>query len=111
MLRTTLHALLTMLLTLVVAGGAAAQAMRNPPADALEGRMTPLTLPLVRIDNRELRLAPGAQIFSAAKRTVTPNQIKPDTPVRYVLDAQGHVKTVWVVDGKARGERRTAPQR
>ncbi len=102
--------LLSLLVALLFAGGVAAQAARRIPADAPKGRFTALQLPLVAIDGRQFRLAPGARIFTANNLTVTPNLVPDGTPVRYELDAQGLVRTVWIVDA-APGLERSGPQR
>ncbi|MFZ5540758.1 MAG: hypothetical protein ACOY5V_13560 [Pseudomonadota bacterium] len=102
--------LLTLLVALLVAGSVAAQAVRKIPADAPKGRLTALQLPLVTIDGKQFRMAPGARIFNANNLTVTPNLVPAGTPVRYELDAQGLIRTVWIVDA-GRGAERTGPQR
>ncbi len=100
--------LLLALVALLFAGGAAAQAARKIPADAPKGRFTVLQFPLVAIDGKQFRLAPGARIFNANNLTVTPNLVPPETPVRYELDAQGLVRTVWIVETAAGTERSAA---
>jgi len=102
--------LLTVLVAVLFAGGVAAQAARNIPVDAPKGRFTALQLPVVSIDGKQYRLAPGARIFNANNLTVTPNLVPADTPVRYELDAQGLVRTVWIVSATP-GTERSAPQR
>jgi hypothetical protein len=102
--------LLTLLVALLVAGGVAAQAVRKIPADAPKGRLTALQIPLVTIDGKEFRLAPGARIFNANNLSVTPNLVPAGTPVRYELDAQGMIRTVWIVDAVP-GVERSGPQR
>jgi len=102
--------LLTLLVALLVAGGVAAQAVRKIPADAPKGRLTARQLPLVTIDGKEFRLAPGARIFNANNLSVTPNLVPAGTPVRYELDAQGMIRTVWIVDAVP-GVERSGPQR
>lgn len=102
--------LLTLLVALLFAGDVGAQSVRRIPADAPKGRFTALQLPLVSIDGKQFRLAPGARIFNANNLTVTPNLVAAGTPVRYELDAQGQVRTVWIV-GAAAGAERSGPQR
>ncbi|MFN3564805.1 MAG: hypothetical protein ACK4V1_02305 [Burkholderiaceae bacterium] len=97
--------LLTLVVVLLVAGGVAAQAARKIPADAPKGRLTALQIPLVTIDGRRFRLAPGARIINANNLTVTPNLVAAGTPVRYELDAQGLIRTVWIVDAGPGAER------
>lgn len=89
---------------------ASAQGTREVPPDALKGRMTSLQFPQVSIDGRTYRLAPGARIYRPDRSMTTPNQVAAETPVRYVLDAQGNIKSVWIVDGRGGGTRRTGPQ-
>jgi hypothetical protein len=54
----------------------------------------------VYINGKPMRLAPGARILMPNNLTVTPNQVAADTPVRYRLDAQGQVHTVWVLSAE-----------
>ena len=106
-------------LALIAAGVAAlavtiaafAQSPFNIPADARSGRMTSQQLPLVLIDGKTYRLAPGARIFNRNRATLTPNLVPNDSPVKFVLDSTGQVQTVWLVDASELkpGERRTAP--
>ncbi len=100
----------TLLVALLCAGGVGAQAVGKIPADARKGRFTALQLPLVSIDGKQFRLAPGARILNTNNLTVTPNLVPAGTPVRYELDAQGLVRTVWIVDAVA-GTERSGPQR
>lgn len=95
--------------TLLFAGVVAGQVVRRIPADAPHGRFTALQLPWVAIDGQPLRLAPGARIFNTNNLTVTPNLVAAGTPVRYELDAQGLVRTIWIVD-EAPGIERSGPQ-
>ena len=93
-------------LVLALAADISAQTVpRYIPADAPRGRFTPAEFPEVIIDGKRLRLAPGARILTANNLTVTPNQVAADTPVRYRLDAQGKVHTVWLLGGSGPGQR------
>jgi hypothetical protein len=51
----------------------------------------------VAIDGVQKRLAPGAQIRDAANRLVLPVALPAGTPVRYLLDAEGMVRQVWIL--------------
>lgn len=97
---------------LVVTIAAFAQTPFAIPADARSGRMTSHQLPLVTIDGRDYRLAPGARIFSRNHLTVTPNLVAADSPVKFVLNRDGQIQTVWLIDAKelSKGERRTGPR-
>jgi hypothetical protein len=73
---------------------------RRIPADAPRGSFTAGQLPGVYIDGRLMRLAPGARILMPDNLTTTPNKVPADSPVRYKLDAQGQVQTVWVLSAE-----------
>jgi hypothetical protein len=77
----------------------------NIPADAPRGRFTAGEFPAVAINGKPMRLAPGARILTPNNLTVTPNQVAPETPVRYRLDAQGQVHTVWIMNAEAARKR------
>jgi hypothetical protein len=80
-------------------GSAYAQVVRrNIPEDALRGKITATTASQVEIDGKTYRLAPGTRILNQRNLTVTPNMVKPETPVRYALDAGGQVRAIWIVD-------------
>jgi hypothetical protein len=71
----------------------------NPPAadGSLIGTMTAQQLPIVTIDGKDLRLAPGARIVGANNTSITPNMVPPASRVRYKLDSTGQVSQVWVL--------------
>jgi hypothetical protein len=84
----------------VLMAAAAAQAQmpaRMIPADALRGRFTAGPLPTVTIDDKPMRLAPGARILNQENLTVTPNLVPANALVRYRLDQQGKIRTVWIL--------------
>ncbi|HEU0203122.1 MAG TPA: hypothetical protein VFR86_22150, partial [Burkholderiaceae bacterium] len=79
------------------------------PDNAASGRVSATTVSTVDIDNRRLRLAPGARIYSLSNTTVTPNMVVPGSTVRYVFDERGQVRTIWIVDDGG-GARRALPR-
>ncbi len=86
------------LIALCVCAGAVAQvSVRTIPADAKRGTIAAIEMSAVSIDGKVFRMAPGARILSANNTTVTPNQIAADTVVRYQLDGQGQIRTIWVL--------------
>ena len=88
------------LLALVFSAVLAACASTSPlqPDGTMLGTMTTGPLPLVTIDGKEMRLAPGARIMGANNASVTPNQVAPNSPVRYRVDATtGQVTQVWLL--------------
>lgn len=90
--------LFALLLGLLFTASVSAQVtLRTIPADAKRGKLTARTFPEVTIDGKSLRLAPGGRILNQNNLTVTPNQVAPDTLVRYRLNAQGQVDTIWML--------------
>jgi len=80
-------------------GSAFAQPVRrNIPADAALGKITATSASQVEIDGKTFGLAPGARILSQRNLTVTPNMVTPGAPARYLLDARGQVRAIWLVD-------------
>jgi hypothetical protein len=67
------------------------------PDGTIMGTMTTGQLPMVTIDGKEYRLAPGARIVGADNRSVTPNQVAAGSRVRYRLDSSGQVSQVWLL--------------
>ncbi len=61
------------------------------------GVMTTRQLPVVTIDSKDYRLAPGARIVGANNSSVTPNQVPANSKVRYRVDASGLVTHVWLL--------------
>jgi hypothetical protein len=83
---------------LCVSLGVAAQAsLRTIPADTQRGKIAAIEMGAVKIDGTVFRMAPGARILNANNLTVTPNQVVSDTLVRYQLDAQGQIRTIWIL--------------
>ena len=64
---------------------------------SLFGTMTARQVPIVTIDGKDLRLAPGARIVGANNSSITPNMVPPASRVRYKLDATGQVSQVWLL--------------
>jgi hypothetical protein len=86
------------LAVLVAAAATMAQMpARLIPADAPRGRLTTGALPTVTIDGKPMRLAPGARILNQDNLTVTPNLVPANSLVRYKLDQQGQIRTVWIL--------------
>lgn len=88
--------LVAVLAALFFSVSALAQGIYAIPANARSGRLTPLQLPVVNIDGKDYRLAPGARIYNANHLTVTPNQVPKDAAVKYLLNSDGQIQTVWL---------------
>ena len=67
------------------------------PDGTMLGTMTTGPLSVVTIDGKELRMAPGARIMTTSNTSITPNQVPPESRVRYKLDASGQVSGVWLL--------------
>jgi hypothetical protein len=86
------------LIALCASFGVAAQvALRTIPADTRRGKIAAIEMSAVNIDGKVFRMAPGARILNANNTTVTPNQVAANTLVRYQLDGQGQIRTIWVL--------------
>ena len=73
------------------------QSTNRLPDGSMIGVMTTQTLADVQIDGRQQRLAPGARIVGANNSSITPNQVPPNSKVRYRVDASGQVTHVWLL--------------
>ena len=86
------------LFALAVVAVLAACGSSNRLADgSYVGTMTTGSVPVVSIDGEEMRMAPGARIMNAGNTSITPNQVPPNSRVRYKLDASGQVSQVWLL--------------
>jgi hypothetical protein len=71
--------------------------VRTIPADTRRGTLVAIEVGAVKIDNKLFRLSPGARILSTTNLTVTPNQVTTNALVRYQLDGQGQIRTIWLL--------------
>ncbi|HEX7249560.1 MAG TPA: hypothetical protein VF262_04140 [Burkholderiales bacterium] len=71
--------------------------LRSIPPEARTGTIQHLQDMYVAIDGARRRLAPGAQIRDANNRLVLPAAIPPGAMVKYVGDAEGFVRQVWIL--------------
>jgi hypothetical protein len=82
---------------LLLAASLASAQVRNIPEDARVGEIRHLQEMVVEIDGAAQQLAPGAQIRDASNRIITPSAIPPGTRVKYLVDASGQVRQVWIL--------------
>jgi hypothetical protein len=97
---------------LVLAGAATAQptTLRTLPEDAPRGYLTHVRENLVRLDGRQLKLAPGAQIRGANNLIVQPAALPKDSLVKYQLTAAGELFRAWVLTPEETARKdKTAP--
>ena len=99
-----------LLVASLLASAANGQTRTIPPA-AQTGKLTAIDHRTVRIEPAEPRLtrifipndyvdrllAPGARIFNAANRSIASNSLPPESIASYLLNAQGQIRTVWVL--------------
>ena len=88
----------------VLAGAAYAQ-FRSIPEAAKRGDIRHRQDMVVEISGKVQRLAPGAQIRDASNRLVVPTALPPGAPVKYVMDAQGMVRQVWILTPEEAAQR------
>jgi hypothetical protein len=72
------------------------------PDGSMLGTMTTQQLPIVSMDGKEMRLAPGARIVNVGNLSITPNQVPAASRVRYKLDAAGQISQIWILPPEAR---------
>jgi hypothetical protein len=76
---------------------AAAAQLRDIPADARRGKLVHVYDMDVQIDGVPQRLARGAQIRDADNRIVMPTSVPPESQIRYLFNAEGMVRQVWIL--------------
>lgn len=68
------------------------------PAAVRTGTLQVLQWPVLTIDRKQFRAAPGARIVNRNNLTVTPNQVPPGAKVQYELDGSGQVRLMRLLD-------------
>jgi hypothetical protein len=69
--------------------------LRSIPAEAKQGELRQGVI--VTADSVQRALPPGAQIRDPSNRIVVPTAVPAGTRVKYMLDAQGQVRQVWIL--------------
>ena len=86
-------------LALLIASASFAQLARLLPADGklgeLAGQQHPF--PLLEINSKVVRLAPGGVIFDQQNRTILHNQLPPSSPVLFVADRKGEIMRLYLL--------------
>lgn len=84
----------------MVAAPAAAQT-RTFPQNALRGELVITTPPEARLNDREVRLSPGARIRNAQNLFVLTNSVAgTELVVNYTLDLSGNLRDVWILSAE-----------
>jgi hypothetical protein len=69
--------------------------LRTIPAEARHGELQQGIV--VASDGAQQALPPGAQIRDPSNRIVVPSAVPAGTRVKYMLDARGQVRQVWIL--------------
>ena len=87
-------------LALALAATGQAQLQRFLPADGRYGELhdqRQLTLPLVQIDKKIMRLAPGGRIYDENNRTIVHGSLPDAAPVLFVQDMNGDIARLYIL--------------
>ena len=85
---------------LAFAAASQAQLQRFLPADGRYGELSgqrQQPLPLVQIDQKILRLAPGGRIFDQHNRMIVHGVLPDSAPVLYVQDMNGDISRLYIL--------------
>lgn len=87
---------------------AQAQSLKRPfPPDALRGKLTMTQPPYARMDDREMRLSPGARIMSDNNTVVRPaSLVGKEVVVNYKVDGRGQIQMAWILTPEEAKEKR-----
>jgi hypothetical protein len=85
---------------LAFAAASQAQLQRFLPGDGHYGELQGQQgqpLPLVQIDKKILRLAPGGRIYDHSNRTIVHGSLPDAAPVWFVQDMNGDIARLWIL--------------
>ncbi len=71
--------------------------LRTIPADAQRAEMRHVQENVVELNGQRAQLAPGVRIRDASNRVIMPTALPAGSLVKYRLDANGHVREVWIL--------------
>jgi hypothetical protein len=97
------------LLVLAACSTTAAAQLRTIPKEAVLGELRHLESMVVEIDGKPRQLAPGAQIRDPDNRIVLPVSLAEKSQVRYLVDAAGMVREVWILSSAEKAALPSAP--
>ena len=93
-----LRCVLALVAAFVLASPATAQVQRSFPQNALRGVIVFDTAPVIAVNGRPARLAPGSRIRDGNNMTVVPSAVHGGKfLVHYTIDTSGLVKDVWIL--------------
>jgi hypothetical protein len=82
---------------LVCASAVALAQLRSVPANSKRAVMSHLQEMYVQVDGKQARLSPGAQVRDIHNRLVLPTAIPRGSVVRFQVDKQGLISSVWIL--------------
>lgn len=87
------------LLALLIAAAGHAQLVRQFPADGKLGEVVggQHPFPMLQINNKVVRLAPGGLIYDTQNRTILHGQLPNASPVLYLEDPKGEIARVYLL--------------
>ena len=95
-----MHRAWVLVAALAFAAASQAQLQRMLPSTGQYGELNgqqQQPLPLVQIDKKVLRLAPGGRIFDQQNRMIVHGSLPDAAPVLYVLDMNGDIGRLYVL--------------
>lgn len=87
---------------------ASAAAGRILPRQGKTGEVMGHRYPLVNINGKTYRLAPGARIYDRNNRTILQNRLPDNVKVLYKLDMNGEVIQLWLLTPREQAALRRA---
>ena len=88
---------LALLLCVLLLPAATMAQLRQIPDAAKRGHIVHIQGAIVEIDGVRMQLSAGAQIRSRDNLIIVPMSVPPDSLVKYLLDATGQIRRVWVL--------------
>ena len=88
--------------SLVLAAASVSAQVRTLPANAKRAELSGYQNPYVVLGGEARRLAPGARIFDAENRTITPGYLPAQADVVYTLDPAGSVMRIYLLTPQER---------
>jgi hypothetical protein len=70
---------------------------RDFPASAKTGELKSTDYPFVKIDDKQMRLAPGARVFDLNNRIILPTLLPAGVKILYETESSGLVLTIWLL--------------
>ncbi len=90
--------LLLLLILIALAPPSPAQWLRTLPANVKRGTVgEPQQLPLVEINSKVVRLAPGGVIYDQNNRSIVHGALPPGADIAYTVDMNGDIARIYIL--------------